>query len=156
MIEYTNPKYWGPHFWFTMRCLAFNYSEYPASIEKKAYMDYYNSLQYILPCKKCRYNYRKLLEKYPVEDYLYKKAALMEWVEMIYQMTESEMRSNLHHECNLPKRECAPKHRNFPYFSNFSPGSCALRKANRRDDDIERFKVKYDSDNSDDSCGCGH
>ena len=70
MSQYTNPKSWGPHFWFMMRCIAHNYGEYPSSSEKRVTEDFYTNLKYLLPCNKCKKHYADLLEEYPVKENL--------------------------------------------------------------------------------------
>ena len=63
MSEYTDPKSWGPHFWFVMRCTANNFPENPSINDAKYYVDFYTNLKNILPCPKCAVNYTKLLER---------------------------------------------------------------------------------------------
>lgn len=94
MEEYTNPKLWGPYFWFMMRCIAFNFPSRPTNSDRKYYSDFYRSLLYVLPCRKCRANYGKLLEKYPVEKFLHSREEIINWVELIYRKTKIEIESN--------------------------------------------------------------
>lgn len=98
-MYYTDPKSWGPHFWYMMRCVAYNYPQFPNSQEKKHVCEFYNSLKYTLPCKNCSFNYKTLLQKYPVENYCKNKNQLMDWVEMINQLTDKDVQSNSH-TCN--------------------------------------------------------
>ena len=90
MKEYTDPKFWGPYFWFMMRCIAYNFPSDASYHEKKYIIDFYNNLKNVLPCKKCRKNYGNILDKYPVENFLQSRNHLFDWVEMIYQQTDNE------------------------------------------------------------------
>jgi hypothetical protein len=92
MLQYTDPKAWGPYFWFTMRCIAYNFPDNANIYDSRYYVDYYTNLKYVLPCEKCKASYSKLLDKYPVEDYAKNKTKLMSWIELIYQETEKEIK----------------------------------------------------------------
>jgi len=50
---------WGPCAWFFLHTISFNYPVNPTKEEKKHYMAFLKSLQYVLPCKSCRENYIK-------------------------------------------------------------------------------------------------
>ena len=47
---------WGPHMWTFMHCTAQNYCPDQPGM-REGYMRFFDSLQYVLPCKKCRVNY---------------------------------------------------------------------------------------------------
>ena len=50
---------WGPCMWYFLHTMSFNYPVKPTSLDKKHYMTFLKSLQYVLPCKTCRENYSK-------------------------------------------------------------------------------------------------
>lgn len=50
---------WGPCMWFFLHTMSFNYPVEPTKEDKKHYMSFLKSLQYVLPCKTCRENYCK-------------------------------------------------------------------------------------------------
>jgi len=50
---------WGPCMWFFLHTMSFNYPVKPTKDDKKHYMAFLQSLQYVLPCKTCRENYTK-------------------------------------------------------------------------------------------------
>ena len=39
--KYTNPKNWGPYFWFMMKCIAYNYPANPSTDDKQKTADYF-------------------------------------------------------------------------------------------------------------------
>lgn len=57
---------WGPAMWHYLHVMSFNYPAHPSNEEKKHYMDFVLSLQYVLPCGKCRKNLKKNFKKLPL------------------------------------------------------------------------------------------
>lgn len=56
-------KMWGPICWSFLHIISFNYPVYPTDIDKINYQNYLEALGKVLPCKYCRDNYKKNLEK---------------------------------------------------------------------------------------------
>jgi hypothetical protein len=54
---------WGPPMWHTLHTISFNYPVNPTLEQKKDYLNFFRSLQHILPCKYCRDNYKKNIKK---------------------------------------------------------------------------------------------
>jgi len=50
---------WGPCMWYFLHTMSFNYPVKPTKEDKKHYMAFLKSLQYVLPCKSCRENYAR-------------------------------------------------------------------------------------------------
>ena len=50
---------WGPSLWHTLHTISFNYPIKPTKDDKKNYKNFIESLEFILPCKYCRENYKK-------------------------------------------------------------------------------------------------
>ena len=50
---------WGPHMWFMLHVISFNYPLTPSKENKKNYKSFFNSLDNILPCRSCRENLRE-------------------------------------------------------------------------------------------------
>ncbi len=87
MSQNIPPKIWGPHFWYVMRCIASTYSENPTIDDITHTKNFYNELQYLLPCEKCRISFKQHYEKYPIDNWLVNNTKLSEWVELIYMET---------------------------------------------------------------------
>ncbi len=49
---------WGPCMWYFLHTISFNYPVKPTATDKKHYMTFLKTLQYVLPCKTCRENYK--------------------------------------------------------------------------------------------------
>jgi len=47
---------WGPSLWMTLHTISFNYPCHPTKAQKKQYRAFFDSLQHVLPCGKCRTN----------------------------------------------------------------------------------------------------
>ena len=56
-----NTKIWGPPLWFVLHIISFNYPVSPSKADKKNYFIFLKSLEYVLPCKKCRDNFKEHL-----------------------------------------------------------------------------------------------
>lgn len=58
---------WGPSMWHYLHTMSFNYPVEPTCDDRKNYHDFMLSLQYVLPCGKCRKNLKKNFKKLPLE-----------------------------------------------------------------------------------------
>ena len=57
---------WGPGTWHFLHTMSFNYPIHPTETDKTHYMEFVRSLQYVLPCGKCRKNLKKNFAKLPL------------------------------------------------------------------------------------------
>ena len=57
---------WGPPMWHYLHTMSFNYPVEPTLEDKKQYRKFVHSLQYVLPCGKCRENLKKNFKKLPL------------------------------------------------------------------------------------------
>ena len=64
MITYV----WGPPMWHFLHTMSFNYPVKPTTTQKHDYKNYILSLQHVLPCGKCRDNFKANLKKQPLND----------------------------------------------------------------------------------------
>jgi hypothetical protein len=58
---------WGPGMWHFLHTMSFNYPVEPTCDDKEHYRDFILSLQYVLPCGKCRKNLKKNFKKLPLQ-----------------------------------------------------------------------------------------
>ena len=81
MRQNFEPKIWGPRAWFFLETAAMGYSTDPTYEEKKAAENFFNSLHFLIPCDKCRNNYKKHLKIYPLtEKVLSSRDNLFMWI----------------------------------------------------------------------------
>lgn len=59
---------WGPSMWHVLHAMSFNYPTNPSNKDKTHYRKFIESLQHVLPCKYCRVNLKKNLDKMPLSD----------------------------------------------------------------------------------------
>ena len=67
---------WGPNLWHYLHTISFNYPVKPTSIDKKYYKQLIYNLQYTLPCKYCRINFKNNLKMLPLTPYKLKDRTL--------------------------------------------------------------------------------
>lgn len=81
-----DPKLWGPYGWKILHRLSFHFS----SIEEAK--TFYMSLQYILPCPKCRIAYNTHLKSIPFPKNI---KLLPKWVYLIHSRVNDNKNSNI-------------------------------------------------------------
>ena len=59
---------WGPNMWHYLHTLSFNYPVNPTTENKKYYKQFILNLQYTLPCKYCRINFKNNLKVHPLKS----------------------------------------------------------------------------------------
>jgi len=57
---------WGPSLWHFLHIISFNYPIEPTNKQKQYYKKFVLSLEYILPCKYCRINFKKNMKSLPL------------------------------------------------------------------------------------------
>jgi hypothetical protein len=67
-----------------MHAVALAYPETPSNEEKKAAFQFFNALEYLLPCESCKQNYRKELQMFPLQPALESKQKLNEWLTALH------------------------------------------------------------------------
>lgn len=50
---------WGPTLWHSLHTISFNYPVQPTVTQKKDYYNFFLSLENVLPCGKCRTNFKQ-------------------------------------------------------------------------------------------------
>lgn len=58
---------WGPSTWHVLHTMSFNYPVHPTCDDKNHYRNFVLSLQYVLPCGKCRKNLKINFKKLPLK-----------------------------------------------------------------------------------------
>lgn len=86
-----DPKVWGPHFWFVLHIVSFNYPDNPNQRDKDNYKSFYYSVKGILPCQNCQKHYQNYLSHFPIEPHLDSKIDLIKWVIQIHNFVNNKL-----------------------------------------------------------------
>jgi len=90
MLDNINPKIWGSTYWKMLHFVTFSYPDVPSDDDKINIKNFFMSFKEIIPCEKCRANFKNHLIKYPINDNtISSKYNLMMWL------------INIHNEVNL-------------------------------------------------------
>jgi len=74
-----SPTVWGPFFWHTIHIAALGYPKEPTYTEKRAAKEFFESLQFMIPCGVCREHYSKHLQANPISTFLDRRQDLFRW-----------------------------------------------------------------------------
>ena len=86
-----NQNIWGPHLWFTLHTMSFNYPLKPTEKDKDEYKTFFINLQNVIPCSVCKKNYIRHLNEHPIKDYLNTRKFLVYWVIDMHNMVNAEI-----------------------------------------------------------------
>ena len=75
------PSIWGPHLWKFMHYYTLSYPEDPTEEDKDNLYNFFHTIQTVLPCEKCRYNFKSHLENTPLtEEILSNNINVVRWL----------------------------------------------------------------------------
>lgn len=78
------PEVWGPFFWHTIHIVALGYPQEPTYLEKRSAKEFFESLQYLIPCPICRTHYQEHLQTYPLTPHLDSRQSLFRWTVVLH------------------------------------------------------------------------
>jgi len=90
MTNSIKPYIWGPSGWKFIHYISFGYPNNPTDEDKINYKNFYNNLQYVLPCKKCSINYNKNITEHPIDNHLEDRDSLVKWLIDIHNKVNEE------------------------------------------------------------------
>lgn len=79
-----NPEVWGPHYWFFLHSISYNYPDKPNKVLKRKYYDFIMNFPVFIPDSKSQKTLIILLDKYPVSPYLDSSVDFQKWVHFIH------------------------------------------------------------------------
>jgi len=85
-----DPKYWGPSSWKFLHSIAANYPNNPSMEDKHIYKSFFISLKDILPCNRCKENYKKNLLRIDINKSLNSKKDFIFWVIDLHNLVNEE------------------------------------------------------------------
>tara|TARA_A100000164_G_C21857117_1_gene748158 strand:+ start:628 stop:1101 length:474 start_codon:yes stop_codon:yes gene_type:complete len=76
-----NPEIWGPHAWFFLHTITFNYPDKPNEEDKNNIKNYIHSFSKVIPCYTCQKHFIEQLKKTPITDeILQSREKLIDWM----------------------------------------------------------------------------
>ena len=85
------PAVWGPIFWMTIHLTALGYSNSPSYSEKRAAKEFFEGLQFLLPCPICREHYREHITEKPITPFLDSRKALFSWTVQLHNAVNKKL-----------------------------------------------------------------
>lgn len=86
-----DPNKWGLHVWTMIHLAALAYPNKPSQEEKLAMYQFFQSLQYVLPCPICADNFREKLQETNFGNReLDNREALFNWTVLIHSMVNEK------------------------------------------------------------------
>ena len=73
-------KHWGNYAWGFLDAVVLTYPLHPTALEKSHYRTFFQSLQHVLPCPKCRDHYGTNLKTYSLDEGLQSREHLIRWL----------------------------------------------------------------------------
>lgn len=86
-----DPKLWGPHFWFILHLISFNYPDNPSTPDKDNYKRFYESVGDILPCSLCKRHYKNYISQFPISIHLDSRIDLITWVIQVHNFVNQSL-----------------------------------------------------------------
>lgn len=75
---------WGPHFWFFLHTIAYNYPDTVNQVTKRKYYDFIHNLPLFIPEQNIGNTFSSMLDKYPLSPYLDNRDSFMRWIHFIH------------------------------------------------------------------------
>ena len=75
-----NNNIWGPPAWTFLHTVTYNYPENPTEDDKRNFYNFFDSLQHVLPCEKCKAHYKQNIKKYDLKNNLGSRQELVKWL----------------------------------------------------------------------------
>lgn len=79
-----NSDIWGPHFWFVLHTIAYQYPDSPSKALKKKYYQFMINFPLFLPHSVAQKQFTELLKNYPVSSYLDSRESFMKYIYFIH------------------------------------------------------------------------
>ena len=86
-----NNNVWGPPAWTFLHTITYNYPENPSDNDKKNYHNFFDSLQHVLPCEKCKGHYKQNIQKYDLNNSLDNREDLVKWLIDLHNEVNKDM-----------------------------------------------------------------
>ena len=82
---------WGPHYWFVLQTIGYNYPLKTNETIKKKYYDFIQNIPLLIPNKEMANEFCKLLDKYPITPYLENRESFLKWIYFIQNIVHEKL-----------------------------------------------------------------
>jgi len=86
---------WGPPGWHFLHSVTFGYPENPNETEKQNYKNFFDNVQYVLPCKFCKTSYVLIYKYIDISPYLESRNGLTFWLFIIHNLVNRKLKKKL-------------------------------------------------------------
>lgn len=86
-----NVNKWGPSGWIFLHTITFNYPEKPTTQDKKKYINFFNLVGDILPCKYCRKSYKIYIKYIPIKYFVDSREGITYWLYNIHNLVNNKI-----------------------------------------------------------------
>lgn len=101
-----NQNIWGSSMWFSLHTISMNYPNFPKDKDKLEYKNFFESLQFVIPCAVCKKNYIRHLKEHPIDNHLNTKRELVYWLIDMHNMVNAEIgKKQMSYESVIQKYE---------------------------------------------------
>ena len=128
------PEIWGPHLWFMLHIISFEYPKNPTEYDKRIYHDFYTALKDVIPCEICKKHYRTHIHKHPLSPHLDRRADLIQWVIDVHNVVNASLNKTM-----LTTPEVMEIYKNIKPVSPFASIDTEAIIAKHRDKDFSRI-----------------
>ena len=85
-----NQNIWGPHMWFSLHTITFDYPINPSEFSKENMNKFLIALQHVIPCSVCQKNYKRHLREKPPNKYLNNRSEFVYWMIDLHNIVNAE------------------------------------------------------------------
>lgn len=86
-----DPEIWGPNYWFFIHCTAMSYPNFPNSVTKKKFYEFFQNLPLFIPVEDMAAKFTRILDEFPVQPYLDNRESLIKWTWFIHNKINKEL-----------------------------------------------------------------
>lgn len=118
-----NTQFWGPDGWKLLHSIAQNYPVNPDVKTQQLYVNFYESIKYVLPCIYCRNSYTEYIEQLPVRDFTKNRDSMTRWLYELHNKVNGKLRGQgLLHEQDPVYKEVVRRYES--YVREVNAGDC--------------------------------
>jgi len=88
------PKIWGPQLWHSLHCITFTYSLSPTEEEKRQFRNFFESLQFVIPCCICKTHFQQHISEgeFKLTDEVFRdRLSLTRWLYNLHCKVNKEL-----------------------------------------------------------------